>query len=147
MNFILPLLFALVAGIAMAIQGTLNSVLAKIIGLLEATFIVHIIGVVVVCIALFGLRLGEGSLAKMSQVPWYGYLGGIISVLIIYFVVASIPKVGVANATTAIVVGQLTTAMIIDCTGLFGMEKVAVTWVKAVGMILLVAGARLMLIR
>ncbi|MDD2496821.1 MAG: DMT family transporter [Desulfitobacteriaceae bacterium] len=147
MNFFLPLLFALIAGIAMAFQGTLNSILAKIVGLLEATFIVHIIGVVVVCIALFGLRLGEGNLSKMSQAPWYSYLGGIISVLIIYFVVASIPKVGVANATTAIIVGQLTTAMIIDCIGLFGMEKLSFTWIKAAGMILLVAGARLMLIR
>lgn len=145
MEFFLPLIIAALAGVAMAIQGTLNSFMSKIIGQLEATFMVHIIGLAVVAVVLFGFKWGQGHMDKLSQVPWYGYLGGIISVLIIYGVVASMPKVGVANATTAIIVGQVTTALIIDCTGILGFEKCPLTWMKGMGVILLAAGAKLML--
>ncbi|HHT62381.1 MAG: DMT family transporter [Bacillota bacterium] len=145
MDIFLPLIIAALSGVAMAVQGTLNSYMSKIIGQLEATFMVHIIGLLTVVIALFGLKLGRGHLGKLGEVPWYGYLGGFISVLIIYGVVASMPKVGVANATTAIIVGQVTTAMLIDSTGLLGFEKCPITWMKVLGVLLLAAGAKLML--
>lgn len=138
------LLIAAVSGIAMAVQGSLNAVLGKYVGEIEATMIVHIIGsIVAVLIVLLGF--GKGNLGKMTEVPWYAYLGGVISVLIIFGVAASIPKVGVAVATTAIIVGQISTAMLIDQLGLFGLEKVPFTVSKLLGVILLAAGTRLML--
>lgn len=145
MDFFLPLIIAAIAGLAMALQGTLNSFMSKFIGQLEATFMVHVIGLAVVAVILFGLKLGQGNMGKLSEVPWYGYLGGVINVLIIYGVVASMSKVGVANATTAIIVGQVTTALIIDCTGILGFERIPFTWVKALGVGLLAIGAKLML--
>lgn len=141
---LVALVVAAVAGIAMAVQGSLNAVLGKYIGQIEATLIVHIIGSVLAgLIVLVGL--GKGNLGRMLQVPWYAYLGGVISVLIIYGVAASIPKVGVAVATTAIIVGQVSAAMLIDQLGLFGLEKVPFTFLKLLGLILLAAGAKLML--
>lgn len=141
----LALIYAAVAGIMMAVQGSLNSALGKVIGLLEATFVVHLLGTVTVAVLLFGLQLGQGSLGKFAQAPWYSYLGGIIGVVIIYGVVASIPKVGVALATTAIIVGQVSAALLIDHFGLFGLEKMPFTWIKLIGLALLAGGARLML--
>lgn len=140
----IALLIAAAAGISMAVQGSLNAVLGKNVGQIEATLIVHVIGSVIAgLIVLSGLA--KGNLDNMAQVPWYAYLGGIISVLIIYGVASSIPKVGVALATTAIIVGQVSTAMLIDQFGLFGLEKVPCTAVKLVGLVLLAVGARLML--
>ncbi|HHX95804.1 MAG TPA: DMT family transporter [Clostridia bacterium] len=140
----LAMSFALTAGIAMAVQGSLNAVLGKYVGQIEATLLVHIIGSAMAgLIVLFGF--GKGNLGKLMEVPWYAYLGGIISVLIIYGVAASIPKVGVALATTAIIVGQVSTAMLIDQFGLFGLEKVPFTFMKLAGLIFLALGARLML--
>jgi len=147
MKAFLPLILAALSGVAMAVQGSLNSVMAKIIGLLEATFIVHVIGLGVISLVLFGLKMGTGNMAQLPAVPWFGYLGGLISVFIIYGVMASIPQIGVANATTAIIVGQVTTALIIDCTGLFGLDKFPLTWMKVGGVILLAAGAKLMLVK
>ena len=141
---LIALLFAAVAGVAMAVQGSLNAVLGKYVGQIEATLIVHIIGSVMAGIIVL-IGLGKGNLGKMLQVPWYAYLGGILSVLIIYGVAASIPKVGVAVATTAIIVGQVSSAMLIDQFGLFGLEKVPFTLVKLAGLVLLAVGARLML--
>ncbi|MEW6624148.1 MAG: DMT family transporter [Bacillota bacterium] len=144
---IIVLLIALASGILMAVQGSLNSAFAKIIGLLEATFVVHATAALILVIALFLFKLGQGNFANYDQVPWYLYLGGAIGILITYGVVATIPKVGVAIATTAIIVGQVTTACLVDHFGLFGLQKIPFTWLKLVGIILLAAGAKLMLVR
>ncbi|AZR74402.1 hypothetical protein BBF96_14005 [Anoxybacter fermentans] len=139
------LLTALIAGITMAVQGALNSSLSKKIGLLEATFVVHFLATLLLILILFVFRLGKGDFSKMSQVPWYIYLGGLLGVIITYTVVVSIPKLGAALATTAIIVGQVSTACLIDHLGLFGLKQIDFTWTKAVGIILLAAGARFML--
>jgi len=139
------LLIAALSGMLMAVQGSLNATLSKVVGLLETTFIVHIIGTVVVSILLFGFQLGKGDLNQVSAAPWYSYLGGVISIFIIYLVAASIPKVGVANATTAIIIGQVLTAVLIDYLGLFGLEKMHFDWQKIIGIILLAIGAKLLL--
>ena len=138
------LLTAMIAGISMAVQGTLNAILGKHVGQVEATFFVHVIGTAAVGL-IVAVGLGKGNMSNFLQAPWYAYFGGIISVIIIYGVAASIPEVGVALATTAIIVGQVTTAMLIDHFGMGGLERVPITWPKVGGLMLLAAGARLML--
>lgn len=149
LNFIssemLPLILALVSGVLMAVQGSLNTSLSKVIGLLEATFIVQITGTILVMILLFIFKLGKGNLYAWQEVPWYSWLGGVIGVAIIYLVAASIPSVGVANATTAIIVGQVLTAILIDHFGGFGLERMACSPKQLFGLILLAVGAKLLL--
>ncbi|HHW75076.1 MAG TPA: DMT family transporter [Firmicutes bacterium] len=141
------LIVAALAGIAMALQGSLNAALGKIIGTLEATFIVHAVGIAVILAALYLFRLGSGNIALIKAAPWYTYLGGALGVLIIFGVVLSIPRAGVANATTAIIIGQLVTALVIDHYGLFGLERAPFTLWKASGLALLALGGYLMLCR
>lgn len=139
------LLIAALSGLTMAFQGTLNSVLSRYIGLLEATFTVHLVGLVFASLLLFGFNLGEGKLAMFTQAPYYSYLGGILSVIIVFGVIKSIPKVGVAAATTAIILGQVLTAGVIDHTGLFGMEKLSFNWCRILGTLFMAGGAWLLL--
>jgi transporter family-2 protein len=129
----------------MAVQGTLNAALGKVIGIWESTFIVHAVGTAVVILLLFVFKLGNGNFGLMNQAPWYTYLGGLLNVLIIFGVVFSIPKVGVGNATTMIVVLQILTAVAIDHFGVFGMEKIPCKWWDVIGIIMLGAGAKLLL--
>ncbi|MEW5761831.1 MAG: DMT family transporter [Bacillota bacterium] len=142
---ILALLVACLAGVTMAFQGTVNAVLGRVAGLLEATFIVHGVGLAVAGALLFGLRLGDGSLLRAAHAPWYAYLGGVLGVLIVYGVVRAIPQVGVAPATTAIILGQVLTAALIDHVGLCGMQKIPFTWHRIAGTLLMAAGAWLLL--
>ena len=112
----------------MALQGSLNSALGKIIGLWEATLLVHIIGTATVGAVILFTPLNQGELAKLTQAPWYTLLGGVLSVAIIALVATSIPRLGVAVATTAIIVAQVSTALLIDHLGLFGLEPICFTW-------------------
>ena len=142
---LLALLIAAVAGVTMAVQGTLNAALGKVVGLLEATMVVHLVGLVFATLLVVSLRLNNLSWHKFTQAPWYTYLGGILGVAIIYGVIRSIPKVGVAPATTAIILGQVLTAGLIDHLGLFGMRQIPFGWFKIVGISLMATGAWLLL--
>ncbi|EGW36112.1 MULTISPECIES: DMT family transporter [unclassified Desulfosporosinus] len=139
----LPFVIAAISGVAMAIQGTLNSSLSQKTSLLSATLIVHIIGTLVALIASLAWR---SPLFKYSwvSVPWYLYLGGILSVLIVGLVAISIPKVGVCNATTAIIIGQVSMAVLIDHFGWFGISRLPWTPWQLVGIALFAAGAKLL---
>lgn len=141
---IIFLLIAFFAGVAMATQGSMNSAVSKALGLSEATFLVHFSATLIMLVILI-LGIGHGNWANYSRVPWYYYLGGSIGVLITYGVVMSIPKLGAAVATTAIIVGQVLTACLIDHFGLFGLEKIPFTWLKFLGLIFLSLGAKLLL--
>lgn len=127
----------------MALQGSLNSALGKIAGLWQTTFLVHITGTILALIVL--PFASGGSLSKIVDAPWYTWLGGVLGVAIIFTVTASIPKVGVAGATTAIVVAQVFTACVIDHFGLFDLEPMPFTLWKGVGGVLLAGGVWFML--
>lgn len=137
---------AALSGAAMALQGTFNAALGKALGLWESTLVVHLIGTIVALVILVVVGTGFGNFGKLSQVPWWAYLGGVLSVIIIYAVARSIPQIGVGNATTAIIVAQVSTAILIDCLGVFGMKKIDFQWIDILGIVLLAVGARILLI-
>ncbi len=133
------------AGVMMAVQGTINGTIGKAIGSWEGNFLVHVIATTVLFILLFVIGIGGGSFEKWRDIPWYGYLSGLINVGIIYGVMVSIPRLGAAPATTAIIVGQVGCAMLLDWFGCFGLEKTGFSWLQILGLILMTVGGRLML--
>lgn len=144
---LLALLIAMFSGITMALQGSLNSALGKVIGLWETTLVVHVLGSILVAVLVFAFKMGDGNLGNCFKAPWYTYLGAVLSIIIIYSVARSIPVAGVAAATTAIIVGQVLTASIIDHLGLFGLQRVPFSWYRVAGTMLMASGAWLMLFR
>ena len=60
---------------------------------------------------------------------------------------SSISKVGVASATTAIILGQVITAAIVDYFGWFTVEPVPFSLLKGLGILLMAGGAWLLLSR
>lgn len=141
---VLALIIAAVSGIAMAIQGSLNTALSKTIGLLAGTLVVHIIGTGFALILLLG-GIEKAHWQEAFSVPWYNYLGGLIGVGIVYGVIASISKVGVAAATTAIIVGQVSMAVLVDHFGWFSLETVPFTIWKGIGIVLITISVWLLL--
>ena len=142
---LISLLTAALSGMLMAVQGSLNTVLSKTIGLMEMAFVVNASGAAALAAALFLFRLGNGDFSAIGQAAWYSFGGGVIGVAIIYLVAASIPAVGMCNATTAIIVGQVLTAIFIDYCGAFGLQKHPIGWEQFIGLVLLAAGAKLLM--
>lgn len=127
----------------MALQGTLNSQLTQKVSLLSSTLMVHIIGTLATLIAVLIWKVPVLQ-HKWLQIPWYLYLGGILSVAIVALVALSISKIGVCNATTAIIVGQVGVAVLIDHLGLLGVQRIAWNPWQVLGIILFATGAKLL---
>jgi len=129
----------------MAVHGVLNTLLNKNLGLWPATLLVHVLGLAGVSAVLLFNGANWPALDKILAVPWYAYLGGFINVAIIATVVLGISRLGAISATTAIIVGQVSTAALLDYLGLAGLEANQPHWTHLLGLLLLVTGARLLL--
>jgi transporter family-2 protein len=134
---------AALAGASMAVQGAVNSILGKKAGSFEASFIVHVIGAALLG-SILATGASHGSLRKALSAPWYSFLGGPLSILIIWGVLTSVGKVGISAANTAIVAAQIVTALVLDILGASG-QKFSFGWVKVLGAILFIAGTYLLL--
>lgn len=139
------IIIAAAAGVAMAVQGSMNGALGKVIGIWEGNMAVHIIGLLCVVIVLFVFGAYQGGFGKLKEVPWYLWLGGLINAVIIYAVMSSIASIGAAKATTAIITGQLAMSMVIETFGWFGLQQSPFGWGKGMGLMLMAVAARLLL--
>jgi transporter family-2 protein len=75
---------------------------------------------------------------------WYLYLGGVLGVVILAAPIILIPRIGATSTLTALVVGQLFLALIIDQFGLFGLPRIEINLTRIIGLVLLVSGAILL---
>lgn len=131
----------------MSFQGVFNAALGKRVNLLGASAAVHVIGAVVTGLLLAGaFVLGQKLLPhdfNLARIPWYAYLGGVLSVLIITGVAWAFPVTGAGLGVSVIVTAQLAAALVLDHLGWFELPKVPITWVRLAGAALLVVGTRL----
>jgi transporter family-2 protein len=96
------------------------------------------------------LLLARRSLAGIVEAlgsPKWMLLGGFMSALIILAITVAGPRIGIVATTSVLIAAQFTLATAIDRYGWFGVERVALTWPRVLGIGLLVAGAALTLRR
>lgn len=140
---ILAIVLGLIAGTAIAFQGSVNTLLSKAIGILEANLVVHLTGLIVVTILLF-FGFGSGNLSKITQAPKISLIGGTLGVIVVGSSIYAISKLGVSYALAILILAQLITAGLIDHFGWLGMEQITFNWKRALGIALLLAGVFLM---
>ena len=129
---------AVAAGIATSFQATTNAGLAKLVGLGPAL----VVNTVVVLLGAIGLWLATGARTTFfpAGTAWTLYLGGFFGFVIVAAAAFVFPKLGAAWAVALMVFGQSLTALMIDHFGLIGMEPVAVTPQRLLGVSLVAAG-------
>jgi transporter family-2 protein len=70
-----------------------------------------------------------------------------MSVLIILAITVASPRIGLAATIGIIIAFNLGVAALIDRFGWFGFDPIAITWTRALGLVLLGAGAALSLFK
>lgn len=134
-------LFSILAGAAMSVQGVMNTRLSEKIGLHESNLIVQ--GTAFVLSALVLWFWGKGDFKLLPQVPWVYWLGGVLGVVITLTVMMAIGAMSPTVAISIILVSQLLVAALIDAFGWMGAEKVPFTWRQYGGAALMIAGVLL----
>jgi len=141
MKFLTLFTTGVIAGSMITVQSVLNSALGKKTGNFGSVFILTIVSIAVLLLlmTLFPNTSNLGEIPGLSE--WYLYLGGVLGVAILAAPIFLIPRIGATSTLTALVLGQLLLALIIDHFGLFNVPKIEINLVRVMGIILLVVGA------
>ena len=135
----LGIVTAILSGVLMSVQGVFNEGVTKQTSLwLSAGFVQ--LTAFAFCAAAWLLTGREPVSGLLHVEPRYLLLGGVLGALITVTVVRSMSALGPAQAVLVIVLSQLAAAYLIELFGLFGAEKTAFAWRKAVGLLIAVGG-------
>lgn len=132
------IIFSIIAGMAMSVQGVMNTRLGEGIGNMEANTFVQGTAFALALIVLIFWR--QGSFTALGQVNKLYWLGGVLGIVITLTVMLGIKSLGTTLSISIILISQLLIAAVIDAFGLMGSEMVAFGWSKYVGLALMTGG-------
>lgn len=121
--------------------------LGERVGIAPALGFSVLVGLVCGLLVLLAVERGVGGLRAAMSEPWWLWIGGAISVLIVLSVTVAAPRIGVAATIGIVIAGNLLMGALIDQYGWFGQDQVAIGWPRLLGLLLLAAGAALSLAR
>ncbi|MSO58107.1 MAG: DMT family transporter [Thermoleophilia bacterium] len=139
--------FAITAGVAATVQIAVLSRLGERIGALEAGAIAWLVTAIGGAVVLLVAGRGLGAYREAFHVPWWMVAGGLTGNVIVASIIVATPRLGVVTMTVLILVGQFASAAVADRYGLFGLERIAMSPTRWLGLGLVVAGALLTLRR
>lgn len=134
----LGIIFSIIAGVCMSIQGVFNTRLGDKIGIWETNVIVQGTGFLLTLIVL--MIFGNGNLKNIKSSNKLYLLGGILGVVIIFTVMKGIKYLGPTYSIATILVAQLIAAGLIDSFGLFDSNKIHFGITKFLGVAIMIVG-------
>jgi transporter family-2 protein len=140
-------LIAAAAGLGGAVQIAVQGRLGDRVGSLEAVATASLIGAVLALAVLLLARRSLAGIAEAVDSPKWMLLGGVMSAFIILAITIAGPRIGVVATTAVLIAAQFALAAVIDRYGWFGVERLAFSWPRLLGIGLLVVGAALTLRR
>ncbi|MBU5592333.1 DMT family transporter [Clostridium sp. MSJ-4] len=132
------IIFSIVAGLAMSLQGVFNTRLGEKIGLWETNLIVQGTGLILTIIIV--MFLGDGNIKEIKSANKLYLLGGVLGVIIIYTVMKGVSLMGPTYCISTILVAQLLGAAVIDALGLFDTTKINFGVTKFIGVAIMIVG-------
>lgn len=127
------------AGGLIAAQAPINAGLGKATGSVAAALVSFSIGTMALA-AVVVLSGKAGGLGSTFDVSWYYLLGGLLGAVYVLNALIAVSAIGAGGVAAATIFGQLTTAMVIDRLGLFGLDQTPLTAGRIAGVVLLLAG-------
>ena len=141
---LLFIILALGAGIMIPFQSAMNTQLGKTLqSPYYSALTVFVVAVVGLLIYITAFRYSIPSTQQFGAAPVWSYLGGILGGAYILLIVICAPKLGIGNVTVMILLGQILAATVIDQFGLLNATVHSLSWQRAIGLSLLIAGVYL----
>jgi transporter family-2 protein len=138
---------AILAGLAGSVQVAVMGRFGDRIGVVEALFFATCIQLLLSLAILLVARRGTGRLGDAFHAPSWMWLGGVMGLTVVFTITFAQPRIGATATIGILIAGQLVMGAVIDRFGLFGVEQIAISWPRALGIGLLGIGAALSLVR
>ena len=137
------LIIALLIGLAIGTQASLNSAAGKITGAALTGLLVNFFGGTVAGLLLFMVYVRQGK-ATFTAIPTPALgimvVSGLLGIGIIAGIAYALPKIGIAAGLSTIIAGQMAVAILVDSFGLAGGEPIPLNWTRIGGFGLLALG-------
>lgn len=140
----LAVLLTAAAGGLIALQAPINAGLGKATGGLPAALVSFAVGSIALA-TIVVLSGKAGGLGSTFDVRWYYLLGGLLGAVYVANALIAVSVIGAGGVAAATVAGQLTASVVIDRLGLFGLDQVALSPERLLGVGLLMAGTFLVI--
>jgi transporter family-2 protein len=129
------------AGFGLSVQVGMNAQLRKVLQSANtAALISFVVGTLALIMLVLALRTPVPDRATFAAVPWWAWFGGLLGA----FYVASSTIVAVELGATTLLglalLGQLSTALVLDHFGWLGLPENPITWTRVAGVALLAVG-------
>src|SRR3990170_7440359 len=137
---------ALIAGLAGSIQVAVMGRFGERIGSFEALAANLLFSTIVATSVLLVLRQSLAGFGDALRSPWWYWVGGGgMGVIVVLTITVVTPRLGATATIGLLIAGQLAMGALIDRYGWFGVDRVPLTWPRALGVLLLATGAVLAL--
>ncbi|PIU55260.1 MAG: hypothetical protein COS89_07835 [Deltaproteobacteria bacterium CG07_land_8_20_14_0_80_38_7] len=143
--FIFLILIACINGILLSNNYLINASLGTKVGSLKSSFINHLVGALFAfTLLLIGIHTGNLSL---NNIPLYLFIGGMLGIIAVFLGNYAIPIIGAMTLNILLISGQLITSAIIDHIGFMSTEAIELTPLRIAGIIFIILGAFLVLLK
>lgn len=141
LSVLTTVLVGILGGLAVGVQGPVATQMARRIGITASSFVVHVSGAVFSGL-LLAARGGE-TIRNWRGLSWYMLISGAFGLVLYLTINHTMPRLGATTALALIIIGQLTTGVIIDHFGLFDVTVRQLDAWRLAGLVLLLAGGYL----
>jgi transporter family-2 protein len=138
---------SLVAGVAGTVQIAVMGRLGDRIGVVPAFAFAAAVAAGIGVLALLAARRSLEPFADAGHQPAWLWIGGLMGAFVVLTITYAGPRIGTTATVAVFLVGQFAAAAVVDRYGLFGLDRIAVGWPRALGLALLAVGAALTLKR
>ena len=130
------------AGGLIALQAPINAGLGKATGNCAAALVSFLVGSAALLLIVV-LSGKAGGVSNVGDVEWYYLLGGLLGAIYVANALVAVGSIGAGGVAAATVAGQLTASVVADRLGILGLEEIAITPERVIGVVLLLAGTAL----
>ncbi|MCC6704871.1 MAG: DMT family transporter [Thermomicrobiales bacterium] len=143
MVLLLMVLAAVIGGMA-AIQPVINGRLGREVGDFGLAAMISV-ATSTTCMLIYMLitRPEIPSLAQVKSGPWWMWTGGIIGALYVAVSLGVVAKLGATTLASVVLFGQLSTALVADHFGWFGIAQHEISIPRLIGVAMLIGGVAL----
>ena len=143
----LAVALAVLAGLAGSVQVAVMGRFGGRIGVFEALSFSTAVQLIFSLVLLLAVRSGLGGLHHVFRTPAWMWIGGLMGLTVVTAITFAQPLIGATATIGILIAGQILMGAIIDRFGLFGVDQIAISPVRLLGIALLGIGAALSLVR
>lgn len=142
------IVLAFLCGVVLVTQPGFNSTLSDNVGgaLNAATISLCVSAVAILILRLF-FAPGFSFVTAVEKTPYWGWFGGFLGVFFVATSMYVAPRIGATALVSIILCGQMVAALAYDRFGILGYGETPITATRALGIILIIAGTSLVLLR